>query len=103
MAIKLKTIKKSDKPAKKLMAIFDVDGKEKKVHFGAAGFNDFTIYFKKDGKEKAEKMRNAYIARHSKISNFNDPLTPASLSRFVLWEEPTITGGIRAYKKRFGF
>lgn len=100
---KLISITKSDKPNKKMKATFQVGNREKTVYFGAAGYNDYTIYHSKDGKEKADKMRNAYIARHSKISNFTDPMTPASLSRYVLWEAPTISGGIAAYKKRYGF
>jgi hypothetical protein len=80
-----------------------IDGKrEKTIHFGSAGNKDFTIYSTED-KKKAEQMRASYIARHSKNENWNDPLTAGSLARFVLWESPTISGGISAYKKRFGF
>ena len=82
------------------MARFKVDGRERTIHFGAAGYNDYTIYSKNHGKAKAAQMRN--IARHSRISNFRNPLTAASLSRYVLWEKPTIAGGIRAYKQHFG-
>ena len=85
------------------MAKFEVDGKERVIHFGSAPNKDYTIYYKTEGKEKADKMRNAYIARHRINENFNNPLTAGSLSRFVLWESPTVSGGIRAYKKRFGF
>jgi hypothetical protein len=97
------SITKSDKAGKKMTAVFMVGKREKTIHFGATGYNDYTIYYSNDGKEKADKMRNAYIARHSKLSNFNDPLTASSLSRYVLWEAPTVSGGISAYKKRFGF
>jgi len=100
---KLVSITQSDKPTKKMKATFKIGDKEKVVHFGASGYNDYTIYYKKDGKEKADKMRASYIARHSKNENWNDPLTPASLSRYVLWEAPTVSGGISSYKKRFGF
>jgi hypothetical protein len=102
MTVKLISIQKSTKAGKKMMAVFDVDGKEKTIYFGASGYKDFTIYSKEDPKN-ADKKRTAYIARHRVNENWNDPLTPASLSRFVLWEEPTVSAGIRAYKKRFGF
>lgn len=103
MKISLVSITKSTKKEKKLQATFLIDGKEKIIHFGSSGNKDFTIYSAEGDKKKAEQMRNAYIARHSKNENWNDPLTAGSLSRFVLWEAPTISGGISAYKKRFGF
>jgi len=102
MAVKLISIQKSTKAGKKMMAVFDVDGKEKTVHFGSSANNDFTIYSKTD-KAKADKLRNAYIARHRVNEDWNNPMSAGALSRFVLWEEPTVSGGIRAYKKRFGF
>lgn len=93
-------MKKSANPKKKLTAMFLVDDKEKSIDFGATGYKDFTIYSKGD-KATAEKMRNAYIARHKVSENFNNPLSAGALSRFVLWESPTVAGGIRAFKKRF--
>jgi len=102
MAVKLISIQKSNKAGKKMMAVFDVDGKEKTIHFGASGYKDFTIYSKEDPKN-AEKKRTAYIARHRDNENWSSPMSAGALSRFVLWESPTISGGIRAYKKRFSF
>jgi hypothetical protein len=96
------SITKSDKAGKKMKAVFMVGKREKTIHFGSSGNKDFTIYSAED-KAKAEKMRNAYIARHKVNENWTDPMTAGSLSRFVLWESPTIAGGISAYKKRFGF
>jgi hypothetical protein len=103
MAIKLVSIKPSDKAGKKMMATFEVDGKQKTVHFGSSANKDFTIYYKTEGKEKADKMRNAYIARHKVNENWKNPMSAGALSRYVLWEAPTIASGIRAYKSRFGF
>ena len=103
MATKLISIQKSDKAGKKMMATFETNVRQKTIHFGSASNKDFTIYWKTEGKEKAEKMRSAYIARHKVNENWNDPMTAGSLSRWVLWEAPTIQGGIRAYKKRYGF
>lgn len=93
-------MKKSSNPKKKLTATFLVDDKEKSIDFGSASNKDFTIYSKED-KAKAEKMRNAYIARHKVNENWSNPLSAGALSRYVLWEAPTIAGGIRAFKKRF--
>ena len=103
MAVKLVSIQKSSKAGKKMMATFDVNGRTRVVHFGSSANKDFTIYYKTQGKEKADKMRNAYIARHKVNEKWNDPTSAGALSRYVLWEAPTIAGGIRAYKSRFGF
>jgi len=103
MAIKLVSIQKSNKVGKKMMATFEVDGRTKVVHFGSSPNKDFTIYYKTEGKAKADKMRASYIARHRVNEKWNDPMTAGALSRYVLWESPTITGGIRAYKSRFNF
>ena len=75
--------------------------KEKKVPFGAAGYNDYTIYYKTKGKEEADKHKERYIKRHDKREDFEDAITAASLSRYVLWQEPTIGAGLRYYLKRF--
>ena len=98
--LKLKSITDSTKPEKKLMATFDVDGKEKIVHFGSAKNKDYTIYMKED-KEKAEKMKAAYIARHKVNENFYTPLTAGSLSKNILWNKPTVSASIKDFKKRF--
>jgi hypothetical protein len=97
------SITKSDKATKKMKAVFMVGKREKTIHFGSSGNKDFTIYSAEGDKKKAEQMRASYLARHKVNENWNDPLTAGSLSRFVLWEAPTISGGISAYKKRFGF
>jgi len=98
--LKLLSVKPSIKPEKKLMATFDVDGKEKVVHFGSAKNKDFTIYSKED-KEKAEKMKAAYLARHKVNENFNNPITAGALSRWILWNKPTVSASIKDFKKRF--
>jgi hypothetical protein len=101
VVIKLLSVKPSTKAEKKLMATFDVDGKERVVHFGSAKNKDFTIYYKTEGKEKAEKMKAAYLARHKVNENWNNPLTAGSLSRWILWNLPTVSASIKDFKKRF--
>ena len=39
--VKTMVVKKSTKPDKKLMAIFDIDGKKKTTHFGNRGSDDY--------------------------------------------------------------
>ena len=89
-------IKPSTQKNKKLMAIFyDDNGKKiKTVHFGAKGMSDFTIHKDKERKER-------YLDRHRKRENWNAPMTAGALSRWILWNKPTLQGSIRDYKKRF--
>jgi hypothetical protein len=89
-------IKPSTQKTKKLMAIFyDDNGKKiKTVHFGSAGMSDFTIHKDKERKER-------YLDRHRKRENWNAPMTAGALSRWILWNKPTLQGSIRDYKKRF--
>jgi hypothetical protein len=48
-------------------------------------------------------IRNNWIARHSKLKgiDWNDPFSPSTLSRYILWEYPTLKIAVRQYKKRF--
>ena len=95
-------IKKSTKPKKKLMAIFYKDNKKiKTTHFGSAPNKDFTIYSKELDKQGAEKKKDAYIARHRVRENFNAFMTSGSLSRWILWNKPSVEASIRDYLKRF--
>ena len=89
-------IKPSTKPEKKKMAVFyDNFGNQVKVtHFGAAGMSDYTNH-----KDKERKQR--YLNRHRKRENWNDFTSAGSLSRWILWGEPTLRASIQQYKQRF--
>ena len=96
MPIKV-VIKKSSKPDKKLMAVFykHVGGKKiKTTHFGSAGMDDFT-----KTRDPAQKKR--YLDRHRARENWQDYMSAGALSRWILWDKPTRSESIRAYKKRF--
>lgn len=84
----------------KYKATFYKDGKTIIVQFGAHGYNDY-IYYSKHDKANAEMKKKAYIARHQVIENFNDPLTAGALSRWILWNKPTLESSIQDFKKRF--
>lgn len=87
-------IKKSDKDGKKMTAIF-TDGKKKKtIHFGAEGMSDFTIH-------KDPKRKERYLKRHIKRENWNNPQTAGALSRWILWNKPTLSASIKDFKTRF--
>lgn len=90
--VKLLSITASTRAEKKLMAKFD-DGTV--THFGAKGMSDFT-------KNKDEERKDRYLKRHRANENWNDPKSAGALSRFVLWNKPTLKSSIEDYKKRFG-
>jgi|TARA_R110000764_G_scaffold40743_6_gene91090 hypothetical protein len=99
-------IKKSTKPDKKYMALFcdcECNGKKndcgkskrpKTIHFGSAGMSDFT-------KNKDEKRKSLYIARHKAREDWTNPKTAGALSRWILWNKPTFKASVADYKKRF--
>jgi hypothetical protein len=88
------TIKTSTKKDKKLMAIFTGPDFKKTVHFGAAGYSDYTIH-----KDPERKQR--YLNRHRKNENWSDPMTAGALSARILWNKPTLKASIADYKRIF--
>lgn len=93
--MKLVNIKPSTNKFKKLMATFLLDNEKLLiVHFGAKGYDDYTTH-------KDEKRKELYIKRHEKNENWNNPITPGSLSRWILWNLPTLEASIKDFKKRF--
>ena len=89
-------LSKSTNKAKKFMAVFTYsDGNTKTTHFGAAGMSDYTIH-------KDEKRKKRYLTRHRKNENWDDYTSAGSLSRWVLWNKPSLRGSWKDYLKRFG-
>jgi hypothetical protein len=74
----------------------------KKVFFGAYGMNDYTTYYKNEGKEYANERRRLYIGRH-KNEDWTNPNKPAYWSRWLLWEKPTIKEAYAKIKNDFLF
>ena len=89
-------IKKSDKPGKKLVAIFTRDnGRTKKTYFGAAGMDDYTI-------TKDKEQRKRYRSRHKKDLSTGDYTRAGYLSYYILWGDSTSRReNIASYKRRF--
>jgi hypothetical protein len=92
--LKLLKITKSPKKDKKLRATFERNGRIKNIDFGYSPMSDFTKH-----KDPARKER--YIARHKSRENFNKPDTAGALSRWVLWNKPSLQASITDYKRRF--
>ena len=96
-------IARSSNPEKKLMAIFsDKEGsKIKTTHFGQRGASDYT---KHGDKERMER----YLERHgggtttSTKEDWKDPTTAGALSRWILWNKPSLSGSFSDFKRRFG-
>lgn len=91
-------IYESERKNKKLKAIFYFpDGKRKIIHFGAKGYEDFTIHHSK-------KKKEMYIMRHKNNENWSNPFTAGTLSRYILWgETETIEENLELFKKMFNF
>ena len=96
MSYKLISITTSNKTGKKMMAKFKdkKTGRESTTHFGARGYDDYTI--KKD-KEQRARYRN----RH-KGDNLTNPRSAGALSYYILWGNSTSKReNIASYKRRF--
>lgn len=89
-------IEKSTSKTKKFKATFyDKDKKKiRSIQFGAKGYSDYTIH-------KDDERKKRYINRHKKNENWNDPMTAGTLSKYILWNKPTLQASINDYKKRF--
>ena len=91
------TIKKSTNPKKKYMAVFyENDKKIKTTHFGCAGMSDYTKH-----KDPARKQR--YMNRHKSREDWSNPMSAGSLSRYILWNKPTLRESINDFKRRFNY
>lgn len=94
--MKLESISLSDKPEKKLKAVFkdEKTGRTRTTHFGASGMDDYT-------KTHDEKQRAAYRQRHAK-DLLGDPTRAGYLSYYILWGDSTsLATNISTYKKKF--
>jgi hypothetical protein len=101
--IKLVKLKGDEKKYKAVLLNTDT-GREKSVKFGAAGMQDYTKYYKKQGKEVADEKKAAYIARHSKNNEdwtASGKDTAGFFSRWVLWNKPSVEASLADVKRRF--
>ena len=94
--MKLLSITASEKPEKKLKAVFESDsGRTKTIHFGAKNMDDYTI-------TKDKEQRARYLARHKANEQWSKPDTAGSLSKHILWGETTSRQqNISSFKKKF--
>lgn len=101
--MKLEKVVKSDRKDKKFTAIFCMckgqscckESDKKKVHFGSAGMDDYTI-------TKDKEQRDRYRARHKKDLDTKDPTRAGYLSRYLLWGDSTsLQQNIKSFKQKF--
>lgn len=76
----------------KYVAVFD--NPTKQVKFGALQYSDYT-------QNKDDERKRLYLARHRSRENWNDPYSPGALSRWILWNKPTVRDSIQDYRERF--
>lgn len=85
-------ITQSNRADKRYMATFE---NGTKIHFGLKDGQTYIDHMDKD-------KRSAYLKRHAKNENWDDPYTAGSLSRFIAWGDSTnINKNISDFKKRF--
>lgn len=106
--MKLLKILPSKISGKKYTAYFLLsDGREKIVHFGAAGMRDYTLINDKNSKWYLPKIldrnvtKESYLRRHRKNEDWNNPMTAGALSRWILWNKKTLGGSIKHFKNKF--
>ena len=92
--MRLISVKPSDRPNKKFMALFEDEHEFRLVYFGASGYTDYTI-------NKDPEKKRLYLLRHRKNENWNDPMTSGALSRWILWNKPSLRESISDFKRRF--
>lgn len=88
-------LEKSTREGKKYKAVFyDNDRKKiKTTHFGAVGYQDYTTH-------NDDERKNNYLSRHGN-ENWNDPMSSASLARYILWNYKSISKSYNDYLRRF--
>jgi hypothetical protein len=95
----LELVKASDGVHKYTARFESEGGREKSVSFGAAGMNDYTKF----SPLERDKRKERYLTRHRKRENWDDPTSAGALSRWILWNKPTVSASLADYKRRFNF
>ena len=69
----------------------------KTIHFGARGYEDYTIH-------KDERRKESYIARHASRENWTSSgiNTAGFWSRWLLWNKETLEDSIDDIERKFG-
>ena len=93
--ISLLSIKKYDGSGNsRFTAVFSYHGKNKKVNFGDKRYENYTVH-------KNDERKRLYLLRHRSNEDWNNPMSKGSLSRWILWNMPSLEDSIKDFKKRF--
>ena len=88
-------IKAVDGKHKFQMVFYDAARKQiKTTSFGAKGYQSYPDH------QDLQRKQN-YLSRHSN-ERWDEAMTPASLSRWILWDKITMSASYKAYRLRFG-
>jgi len=71
--------------------------KLKTIKFGGYGYDDYTSF----PENIREQKKINYIKRHKKRENWEDPLSKGALSKWILWNKPSIIESLRDYLSYF--
>ncbi len=87
---------RSSNPEKKFKVVVTKHGKKCTIHFGGAGYSDYTIH-------KDPKRKKRYLQRHRARENWSRSgiCTAGFWSRWLLWGETTISASKREIARRF--
>lgn len=92
---KLLSVKPANDGKHKYIATFLMpNGREKSTRFGAVGYSDYRQH-------RSEERKISYLKRHERRETWSDPTTAGSLSRWLLWGEPTLEASIKKFKQKF--
>jgi hypothetical protein len=93
--MKLISVVKSSAPGKKWDAVFDDNGRQHVVHFGATGYLDYTI-------GASEDQHTHYLMRHKKDLASRNPASAGYCSYYILWgDSRSMQTNIREFKRKF--
>ena len=94
--LKIYLQKSSNKKKKYMATIVQDDCRNKTVHFGAAGYSDYT-------KHKDKERLARYNKRHKPRENWTKSgiKTAGFWAKWILWNKPTLSGSINHTASKF--
>ena len=96
--VRLVSFGKSDRPGKKYKVVVEKEGRTHTIHFGDSTMKDYTLF---SAVERAARKR-AYLARHERREDWNDPTTAGFWSRHILWgTHPSVSENLKWVRGAF--
>lgn len=92
--MKLLGLLHADDDIHKYIAEFETEDGFKYVKFGAIGYESYIDHHNL-------KRKKAYLARHETREDWENPITPGALSRWLLWNKTNLKDSVADFRKRF--